>query len=76
MMDVQEIQVIPLKKSPKKNGQLRKNAFHLPVILHDELQTMPERKPPPPEEPEIPFEKWNLPPQPQSYLRCRSCEWF
>lgn len=74
VLEIPEIQVIPFKRLMKRNGQLRKNRFQL--LVSDKLQSLSEKKILPPEEPELPFDKWIMPPQPKGYLRCGSYEWF
>jgi hypothetical protein len=74
VLEIPEIQVIPFKRLVKSNAQLRKKRFHL--LVSDKLQYTPEKNILPPEEPELPFDKWIMPPQPKGYLRCGTYEWF
>jgi hypothetical protein len=74
MLEVQEIQVTPFRKLRKKN--LRQVKTVLDPTLPGKLIALYKKKINLPEEPELPFDKWIMPPQPQGYLKCYRYEWF
>jgi hypothetical protein len=65
---MKDINVTPFKRVLKKDDQHRKTGL-FPIDI--EIKYIPEKKNPPGEQLEFPFDEWTTPSQPHGYIKGR-----